>query len=86
MPEPTTSRPRRWRRLLLLVIVQVLIGVALFEAVVRIFAIEYNINPNWNYHPVLGWSQVPNAKFDLLADEGRRLVVEFNSRPLQPMS
>ena len=53
---------------LLLLIVPLLMGIALFELLVRLTGFDVNPNPNWRYHPVLGWSQEPNGRFDYLKD------------------
>ena len=66
------------RRNLFLLCASLLVGVALFEVGVRALRIDYNLSPNWRYHPVLGWSQVPGASYDAHL-EGRPLHVSFNS-------
>jgi hypothetical protein len=63
---------------LLLILGGVVAAVLLFEAVVRLFHIDYELSPNWKYHPVLGWSQTPNARYDFVID-GRPVHVAFNS-------
>ena len=55
-----------------------LVGVALFELGVRAAGLDYNLSPNWKFHPVLGWSQVPNGTYDVVM-QGRPLHVSFNS-------
>lgn len=44
----------------------------------RLFDIDYNPNPNWRYHPVLGWSQTPGMAYVVEID-GESVQVEFNS-------
>lgn len=61
-----------------LAIFSVIFAVVCVEAGIRLLGIEVNINPWWNYHPVLGWSQVPNGQYDSKYD-GEPLHVEFNS-------
>jgi hypothetical protein len=41
--------------------------------------VDHNINPFWRYHPVIGWSQVPNKRYDFKMD-GKNIHVAFNSR------
>ena len=66
------------RRNLLLLCGSLLVAVALFEIGVRLSGLDYNLSPNWRYHPVLGWSQVPNGSYDV-AVEGRPVHVSFNA-------
>ena len=40
--------------------------------------LDYNLSPNWKYHPVLGWSQVPNGKYQATVN-GNPLLVSFNA-------
>ena len=61
-----------------LILVPLLMGVLLFEVMVRIAGTDVNPNPNWRYHPVLGWSQEPDARYDYLVS-GEEVHVEFNS-------
>lgn len=63
---------------LFLLFASVLAGVALVEIAVRIFRVDYTLTPNWRYHPVLGWSQVPGGTYDGIVD-GRPVHVSFNS-------
>jgi len=53
------------------------LGIALFEIGVRAAKIDYNLSPNWKYHPVLGWSQVPGGTYDVVM-AGVPLHVAFN--------
>jgi hypothetical protein len=62
-----------------LVLVAIMVGVGLFEISVRIFKVHYDINPFWKYHPVIGWSQVPNKSYHYWLD-GKEIRVAFNSR------
>ncbi len=62
-----------------LVLLSLIVAVGLFEILYRILKPNYNINPFWRYHPVIGWSQVPGAKYDYVF-QGKRLRVEFNSQ------
>jgi len=56
-----------------------ILGIVLFEISVRILRVDYNINPFWKYHPVIGWSQVPNKSYDYQM-HGKRIHVAFNPR------
>lgn len=66
----------RWRRLVKLVAFG-LLGVVIFEVAVRLLLPAININPSWRYHPVLGWTQVPNGRFEYDLD-GERVRIAFN--------
>ncbi|HMC56037.1 MAG TPA: SGNH/GDSL hydrolase family protein [Gemmatimonadaceae bacterium] len=68
----------RSRANLILLVSSILVGIALFEVAVRLVGIDYNLSPNWKFHPVLGWSQVPNGKYETLLN-GKPLRVRFNS-------
>jgi hypothetical protein len=68
---------KQWRNLALLA-VSLAVGVGLFELVVRAADIDYDLSPNWRYHPVLGWSQVPNGSYEFVRDD-RPVRVRFNS-------
>jgi hypothetical protein len=61
-----------------MVLLSVLVGIGLFELCVRLLGIDYDLSPNWKYHRVLGWSQVPNASYHTVV-EGRRVHVSFNA-------
>jgi hypothetical protein len=63
---------------LCLLLVPVLTGVLIFEILVRVSGTDVNPNPNWRFHPVLGWSQTPGAQYDYFVD-GEEVHVEFNS-------
>jgi hypothetical protein len=67
-----------WRSRLLLSAGSVLFALLLVELGWRILDVDYNPNPNWRYHPVLGWTQEPNKIYDVLID-GSPVRVEFNS-------
>ena len=56
-----------------------MIGLSLYEICVRLLKVHYNLNPFWNYHPVIGWSQIPNKEYDYQL-QGRKIHVAFNSR------
>jgi hypothetical protein len=62
-----------------LVLVSTIFAIGLFEVSVRIFKVHYEINPFWKYHPVIGWSQVPNKSYHYWLD-GKEIRVAFNSR------
>ena len=62
----------------LLVVGGIAVGLGVIEIAVRVAKIDYNLSPNWKFHPVLGWSQVPNARYDATLD-GRPLHVSFNA-------
>jgi hypothetical protein len=73
-----TGARRRRRRNVTLLGVSLLVGVALFEGAVRVVPGDYDLSPNWRYHPVLGWSQVPGPSYDIVV-EGRPVHVSFNA-------
>src|SRR5688572_26831400 len=54
------------------------VGLGLFEIGVRVARVDYNLSPNWKFHPVLGWSQVPNGRYEVVT-QGHQLRVQFNS-------
>lgn len=62
-----------------LLLVPILTGVLIFEVLVRVVGVDVNPNPNWRFHPVLGWSQNPSAEYDYVV-EGEKVHVEFNSK------
>jgi hypothetical protein len=66
------------RRKAVLLFLSTAAGVAFFEAGFRAAGLEFNLSPNWRYHPVLGWSQVPDGSYDFVL-EGRQVQVSFNS-------
>ncbi|GAB4109202.1 MAG: hypothetical protein Kow001_08930 [Acidobacteriota bacterium] len=66
------------RARLLLTLGSVLFALLLVEFGWRILDVDYNPNPNWRYHPVLGWTQEANKTYDVLID-GSPVRVEFNS-------
>jgi hypothetical protein len=45
---------------------------------VRVLGIDYNLTNNWKWHPVLGWSQIPRARYQVEV-EGRSIWVSFNA-------
>jgi hypothetical protein len=67
---------RRWN--IALACASTLVGIALFELGVRLVPVDYTLSPNWRYHAVLGWSQIPDASYDFVLD-GRPVHVSFNS-------
>ena len=64
---------------MLLVLVSLILGIGLFEISVRILKVHHNINPFWRYHPIIGWSQVPNLRYEYLLN-GEKVRVVFNSK------
>jgi hypothetical protein len=54
------------------------VGLLLAELICRLIAVDYNPNPNWRYHPVLGWTQEPGGRYDIDV-EGHLVHVQFNS-------
>jgi hypothetical protein len=70
--------PRERRLRLLLVGASVIFSLALVEVVVRLSGVDYNISINWKYHPLLGWSQTPNGRYDCrIADQA--VHIQFNA-------
>lgn len=63
-----------------LVIISIILAVLIVELTVKLFNIGVNININWEYHPILGWSQTPNGQYDYEPIAGQRVHVEFNSK------
>lgn len=59
-----------------------LIGVVGFEILIRMTGTDVNPNPNWHYHPVLGWTQTPNTRYQYVVS-GEPVSVEFNSMGLR---
>ena len=74
------SKGRRSPRgvLIAVTVVSSLVGVALFEVGARMLGLSYNLSPNWEYHSVLGWSQVPGAAYDIVVEENP-VRVSFNT-------
>jgi hypothetical protein len=72
-----SSRERKLR--LLLMAASLLVGLGLVEGLVRLSGVDYNISINWKYHPLLGWSQTPNGRYDYTVEK-RGVHVAFNSR------
>ena len=64
--------------LIAVTVVSSLVGVALFEVGARMLGLSYNLSPNWEYHSVLGWSQVPGAAYDIVVEENP-VRVSFNT-------
>ncbi len=56
-----------------------LISVAGFEAGVRLLGVQAWTSPHWTYHPVLGWTQMPERRFAYTTRFGERVVVETNA-------
>jgi hypothetical protein len=67
-----------FKRHVLLLAASTAVGLGLFEIGVRVAGIDYNLSPNWKFHPVLGWSQVPNGRYEVVS-QGHQLRVQFNS-------
>lgn len=63
-----------------LVFISIFTGILMVEFTVRFLNLEINISPNWNYHPILGWSQMPNGNYDYDSITGTKVHVEFNSK------
>ena len=68
---------RRIGPTLLKLILPLLIGVAAFELLCRVADVDFNPNPNWRFHPVLGWTQEPGMVYDIVID-GEPVRIEFN--------
>jgi hypothetical protein len=68
---------RRSSLTVLTLIIPVLLGVALFEVVCRVVDVDFNPNPNWRFHRLLGWSQEPAKVYDITID-GESVRIEFN--------
>ena len=64
-------------RTLLALLAPLILGVALFEMLCRIGDVDFNPNPNWRFHPVLGWTQEPSKVYDIVID-GESVRIEFN--------
>ncbi len=80
-PLTPNGRPPKTRTAkLLLVFSSIGLGVLVFELLVRLLSPNMNLNVNWRYHPVLGWSQVPGAQYDYEPIPGKKIHVEFNSK------
>ncbi len=76
MMRPVYRHPRRSQ--LLLAACSAVFALALVELAWRALDIDYNPNPNWRYHPVLGWTQEPGKTYEVVID-GSPVRVEFNS-------
>ena len=63
---------------LLLLVVTLILALGLFEGVSRLVGVDFNPNPNWRYHPTLGWSQERDLVYDTTID-GDDVHIEFNS-------
>lgn len=76
-------RPRfqkfSWRQKLSLILSSVVLGILIFEFATPFLPIDFNLNPIWRYHPILGWSQTPNFRDDYYV-ENKLVHVEFNSK------
>ncbi|HZS36999.1 MAG TPA: SGNH/GDSL hydrolase family protein [Polyangia bacterium] len=73
-----SARITEWRRRALLVLGAMIAAVILFEAAVKIAGVDYNLSHNWKFHPVLGWSQIPNGRYWYQNPIGL-VTIEFNS-------
>ncbi len=61
------------------IFLSIIFSIFLFEIGLRMFFSNLHITHNWEFHSILGWSQIPNAKYDYKL-EGEDIVhVEFNS-------
>ncbi|MHC4269621.1 MAG: SGNH/GDSL hydrolase family protein [Planctomycetota bacterium] len=57
----------------------IIFSIFLFEIGMRMFFPNLHITNNWAYHSILGWSQVPNAKYEFKLEQKYLVHVEFNS-------
>jgi hypothetical protein len=64
---------------LCLVFISILIAITFFEIAIHLISPDINLNYNWCYHPTLGWTQVPNSKYEHTVS-GRKIKIEFNSK------
>ena len=62
----------------LLLALSLLVGFALFEVFFRFLDVDFNPNPYWYFHSVLGWQQKPGHTYDYVV-AGERVHVEYNS-------
>ena len=58
--------------------ISILIGIGFSEIIVRVTDVHFHEGPYWYFHPVLGWTQKPNASFDLVRS-GDEVHVAYNS-------
>ena len=73
---PQVAEPRR-RRWWWKLAASCAFGLLLLEAAIRLFDLDVNLNRMWRWHPVLGWTQRPSARFDIVVS-GEPVHVEFN--------
>ncbi len=77
----TGSPPARSRLLpkLVLFALTLVLGVAMLEVVCRFLDVDFNPNPNWRFHAVLGWTQERSKDF-VVDVGGEKVRVQFNSK------
>ncbi len=73
------SAARRGMGPALLSLAGVCVALLCFEAVLRLFSEGHRVDHNWRYHSELGWTQVPDARYELTLNDLSFEVV-FNSR------
>lgn len=71
-----TSRSFRIR--LGLFLSTLILALAAFEGICRLVGVDFNPNPNWRFHPQLGWTQERSTQYDTTVS-GDRVHIEFNS-------
>lgn len=64
---------------LILFSISILVAISIVEISVRLFFPDLHITHNWEYNSVLGWSQIPNAKYDFKWNGKDSVHIEFNS-------
>ncbi len=55
-----------------------LLALAAFEGICRLAGVDFNPNPNWRFHPLLGWTQERSVQYGIQV-AGGAVHVEFNS-------
>lgn len=55
-----------------------ILALAAFEAICRLIGVDFNPNPDWRFHPQLGWTQERSMEYDRTVS-GDKVHVEFNS-------
>ena len=55
-----------------------ILALAAFEGVCRLAGVDFNPNPNWRFHSLLGWTQERSVEYDIRVS-GDPVHVEFNS-------
>lgn len=63
----------------LLVCISIVITIAVFEILIRLISPGMDLNYNWCYHPILGWTQVPGNIYEIMFS-GRKILVQFNAK------